>query len=86
MATALSQADVGVCVQVTVTFGEEARQAGAVMQAELLGTLSTALDLVKDVDVGGVQFGFDGWDQEWGLDHTGTVWLPLDAGPLTVAG
>ena len=73
-------------MEVAVTFGEEARQAGAVKQAELLGMLSAALDLVKDVDVAGVQFGFDGWDQEWGIDHTGTVWLPMDAGPLTLAG
>ena len=78
--------DVADLTQVTVTFGEEARQSGAVKQAELLGTLSSALDRVTDVDVAGIQFGFDGWADEWGIDHTGTVWLPIDAGPLTMAG
>ncbi len=73
-------------VQVTVVFGAEALQAGAVKQAELLGTLSSALDLAKDIDLAGVQFGYDGWATDFSLDHKGTVWLPPDAGPLTLAG
>ena len=72
-------------MQVTVTFGEEAQQAGAVQQAEMLSTLSAALDAAKDIDLEGVNFGFDGWAEDIRLDHKGTAWLPATAGPLTLA-
>ena len=59
-------------VQVTVGSAPSVRARGAVVQAELIRQLASALDKVQHLDVRGLRFMLG---QEYGVDAEGQLWL-----------